>query len=137
MFPVSTKRALFRQRSRKARQKKKAPISDFSSADTLTEEPQRLNSGPWQFCLKGSEDSQLLVSKSNIKQIAKKETAYSRLFIKLCTVFQTLQKVDPLLQQKRLYLAKTKLVERSVDRAPVSVLATIVEKTTDPILDPP
>lgn len=131
MFPASTEGALFGQKSRKARQKKKAPISNFFSTDMPTEEPQRSNSGLWQFCLKNPEDSQPLVSKSNIKRIAKEKTAYSGPFIELYTVFQALQEVDPFLQQRQLYFAKTKLVERNVNRAPVGVLATIVEKITD------
>ena len=75
------------------------------------------------------------MSRSNIKQIAKEETAYSRLSIELCTVLQALQEVDPLLQRRRLHLAKIRSVKRSVDGAPTGVLATIVEKITDPTPD--
>ena len=98
VFSASTKEVLFEQKSRKACQKKKALISNFFSADIPIKEPQRFDSSLWQFCLKGPEDLQLLVSKSNIKQIAKKEIAYSRPSIELCTILQTLQKVDSLLK---------------------------------------
>ena len=131
VFPASIEGVLFGQRLRKIHQKKKALISNFSSADTPTKEPQRPNCGPWQFYLKGPKDSQLLVSRSNIKQIAKEETAYSRPSFEFCTVLQALQEVDPLLQQRRLHLAETRSVEQSINRALASVLATIVEETID------
>ena len=131
VFSMSIEEALFGQRSRKARQKKKASISSLFSADTPTKEPQKPNNGLWQFRLERPEDSQPLVSRSNIKQIAKEKTAYSRPFIELYTVFQVLQEVDPFLQQRRLYFAETRSVKQSVDGAPTGVLATIVEKTTD------
>ena len=56
MFPASTEEALFGQKSRRARQKKKAPISNLPSINTPTKEPQRPDNGPWQFCLKRPED---------------------------------------------------------------------------------
>ena len=102
-----------------------------------TKEPQRPDNGPWQFRLKEPEGSQPLVSKSNIKQIAKKETAHSRPFIELCTILQVLQEIDSLLQQRQLYFAKTRSVEQSVNGAPIDVLATIVEETTDLTPDSP
>ena len=77
------------------------------------------------------------MSRSNIKQIAKEKTAHRGPFIGFCTVLQTLQEVDLFLQQRWLHLAKTKLVEQSVDKVPAGVLAMIVEETTDPTLDPP
>ena len=137
MFSASIEGAFFGQRSKKAHQKKKALISNFFSANMLTEEPQRLDSGLWQFCFKEPKDSQSLVSKNNIKQIAKKETAYSRLFIELCTIFQALQEVDSLLQRRQLYFAEIRLIKQSVDRAPTGVPAIIIEEITDSIPDPP
>ena len=131
MFSASTKRALFGQRLKKARQKKKTLISNFSFADMPTEEPQRSNNVLWQFCLKRSENLQPLMSRSNIKQIAKEETAYSKPSIELCTVLQVLQEVDPLLKWKRLHFTETRLVEQSVDRASAGVLAMIVKETAD------
>ena len=137
VFSASTEEALFGQRLRKAHQKKKTLINDFSSADTPTKESQRPNSGLWQFYFKKPEDLRPLMSRNNIKQIAKEETAYSKSFIELRTVFQVLQEVDPLLQRKQLHLAKTRLVEQSINRAPAGVLATIVEEMTDLTSDPP
>lgn len=75
------------------------------------------------------------MSRSNIKWIAKEKTAYNRLFIELCTILRALQKVDPLLKQRRLYFAETRLVKQSIDGLHTGVLATIIKKTTDPTSD--
>lgn len=137
MFFASIEGAFFGQRSKKTRQKKKALISNFFSANIPTKEPQRLDSDLWQFCFKEPEDLQSLVSKNNIKQIAKKETAYNKLFIELCTIFQALQEVDSLLQRRQLYFIETRLIKQSVDRAPTGVLAIIIEEITDSTPDSP
>ena len=77
------------------------------------------------------------MSRSNIKQIAKEETACSGPSIELCTILQILQEVDPFLQRRRLYLAEIRSVEQGINGVPAGVLATIVKEMTDPTPDLP